>query len=575
MASSINADYSSTAESAKVLSLLVSLVDDVSLPPSAAAKCSLVRFRAARDQPYFPIPFKESETAAALKAVEACVAALLADTRLGQSRRRDVVVDHEKTTAFLFQAYLATIGGRGKLDSDVRSFLKVDDDDAKDTDYLQAQSNPYRRMAANLYATAEEGEYYHIHGSLEASTTLRMIGLSPWRPDLETHDAIVDVIESAVRRHTVAELETLNAQHRQAGVKAWKHEDFLGTPHGQAIWDSPPWTVEQLEHGTPPQPLPQPGPRLLAGIRVLELCRIIAGPVMGRILAEYGAEVVKVTGPGLSDVPFFQVDGNMGKRAAELDLKSPEGRAAFDRLLDSADVVLDGYRPGALDALGYGASQLARRATERGRGFVYVAENCFGNRGDCKRPPSTDKPFHLQVSGIAWDQGRFMGLDEPVVPPFPISDYGTGCMGAIAALVGLFHRSTRGGSWLGNTSLLQYDLLLYKAGPLPDPVQRRLRNQAGDEFLALRHADSVDAVSAAALRRMRALFPDFFQQSRFLDRWFAKAYAAEVAVVRPVVEIGGLELRFDRASRPNGSDEPSWEFGGDGDRRLSWPDAVG
>lgn len=81
-----------------------------------------------------------------------------------------------------------------------------------------------------------------------------------------------------------------------------------------------------------------------------------------------------------------------------------------------------------------------------------------------------------------------MGLDEPVVPPFPISDYGTGCMGAIAALTALYHRSTRGGSWHGRVSLLQYDLLLFKAGILPDEVQNELRAMAGKEFLALRHS---------------------------------------------------------------------------------------
>lgn len=86
-------------------------------------------------------------------------------------------------------------------------------------------------MSANLYETAEPGEYYHIHGSLEASTTLKMIGLEPFRPDLQTHEDIVNAIEPAVKEFTVAELEKLNANHRQAGVKAFKHEDFLKTPH--------------------------------------------------------------------------------------------------------------------------------------------------------------------------------------------------------------------------------------------------------------------------------------------------------------------------------------------------------
>lgn len=122
--------------------------------------------------------------------------------------------------------------------------------------------------------------------------------------------------------------------------------------------------------------------RLLSGLKVLELCRIIAGPVVTRILGEYGADVLKVTSPQLSDVPFFQVDGNMGKHATDLDLKSPEGRKVFEELLKEADVVVDGYRPGAIDKLGYGPAALAKLAADRGRGFVYVNVNCFGYEGE-------------------------------------------------------------------------------------------------------------------------------------------------------------------------------------------------
>lgn len=86
-------------------------------------------------------------------------------------------------------------------------------------------------MSANLYETKTPGEYYHIHGSLEASTTLKMIGLEPFRPDLTTHDEIVDAIEPAVQNFTTEELEALNATHKQAGVPCLKHEDFLRTPH--------------------------------------------------------------------------------------------------------------------------------------------------------------------------------------------------------------------------------------------------------------------------------------------------------------------------------------------------------
>ena len=75
----------------------------------------------------------------------------------------------------------------------------------------------------------------------------------------------------------------------------------------------PPWKVEALESCSPPVPFPKVShgskSQILSGIKVLELCRIIAGPAIGRALAEYGADVIKVTSPNLSDVPFFQVDG--------------------------------------------------------------------------------------------------------------------------------------------------------------------------------------------------------------------------------------------------------------------------
>jgi len=86
-------------------------------------------------------------------------------------------------------------------------------------------------MSANLYETKNKGEYFHIHGSLEASTTLNMIGLDAFKPGLTEHNDIVAVIEPAVRKFTVQELEEMNALHKQAGVPAFKHEDFLKTQH--------------------------------------------------------------------------------------------------------------------------------------------------------------------------------------------------------------------------------------------------------------------------------------------------------------------------------------------------------
>lgn len=161
-----------------------------------------------------------------------------------------------------------------------------------------------------------------------------------------------------------------------------------------------------------------------------------------------------------------------------------------------------------------------------------------------------------------------MGLNEPVVPPFPISDYGTGCMGAIAALTGLYHRSVSGGSYHAMVSLLQYDLLLLRVGLYPEHIQEHLRKAVGSEFLALRHSHSVDQISSTALRSMKNNYPDFFEREELVEKWHSSKFGAPVVVVSPVVEIDGLDLGFERASRPNDSDLPTWNFGKDTDYRI-------
>lgn len=435
----------------------------------------------------------------------------------------------------------------------------------KDTDLLAAQSNLYRRLSANLYATKNPGEYFHLHGSLEATTALNMIGLPGQDPDLTDYHEAIRTIESHVQQFTAAQLEEMNAARKQAGVTCLKPDAFLATEHGKILSREPPWRLERLESSSPPAPLtlpttPQqtPKPQILAGIKVLELCRIIAGPSMAKGLAEYGAQVIKVTSPNLPDVPFFQVDVNLGKHTIDLDLRSPSDRSTFETLLTSVDVIFDGYRLGALERLGYGPQQIVELTKERGKGIVYVAENCFGHVG-----PWAARPGWQQIAdcatGVAWLQGQFMGLDEPVVPPFPMSDYGTGCLGTIAALVGLYRRAREGGSWHGTTSLCQYDVFLLSLGTYSEELQEKVRAQHDREFFALRHFDSVDEVGRRALATMRRTRPELFEEGRNTKETFSKGFKADVKFVRPVVEIEGTWNGFVRQTRPNGADAATWE----------------
>lgn len=426
-----------------------------------------------------------------------------------------------------------------------------------------------------------------------------MLGLPAFRPDLTDYRQCIDTIERAVKKFTVSELEELNNRHRQAGIEALKWEQFRRTSHGQAICSMPPFTVTPLEHTTLPAPFsrqehhPGTDPQVLHGIKVLELCRVIAGPTIGRSLAAHGAQVLKVTSARLPDVPFFQLDVNTGKHTTSLDLKLPRDRAAFDALLSEADVLIDGYRPGALERLGYGPHHLSTLARRRGKGFVYVAEDCFGgpqhkptpkghpgtgpaaNGHHYTRPPPTPlpdwstRPGWQQIAdcatGVAWTQGAFMGLSEPVVPPFPMSDYGTGALGAAAALSALYNRARHGGSWACRTSLCQYNVFLLKLGVYPEDVQRRIRlahgftsEKEGKGFIGLRHGDSVDEVGKRALRSMKRVAPGLFREEMMQEAW-SRGFAGVVRWPREPVSVQGVRVGHVRASRPNGFDEAGWE----------------
>lgn len=163
-----------------------------------------------------------------------------------------------------------------------------------------------------------------------------------------------------------------------------------------------------------------------------------------------------------------------------------------------------------------------------------------------------------------------MGHSSPMVPPFPISDYGTGCMGAIAALTGLYHRALTGGSYHGKSSLMHYDLLLFAVGQYPAFVQDKMRAAQPPEFFQLRHCDSVDRISSTVLKIMQQRFPHLYAPDVLTEKWHSRAYNAEIEVARPVAEIEGVDNQFEWASRPNGTDEASWEAFGkqEGDYRC-------
>ncbi|HEV2088797.1 MAG TPA: CoA transferase, partial [Cryptosporangiaceae bacterium] len=216
---------------------------------------------------------------------------------------------------------------------------------------------------------------------------------------------------------------------------------------GRAVGFAPLLAVDALEEA-PSTPLPAGPTRPLDGVRVLDLTRVVAGPVCGRFLAAYGADVLRVDGPAAEDSPALVADTTVGKRSAILDLRAPGDREVFERLVAEADVVLQAYRPEALDRLGYGPPALA----ELRPGLVVASLSAYGGVGPWRTRRGFDSLVQF-ATGIA-DEGRAAtGTDAPVSLPVQALDHATGYLLAAGVATALHRRTTGGGAWHVRASL--------------------------------------------------------------------------------------------------------------------------
>ena len=218
--------------------------------------------------------------------------------------------------------------------------------------------------------------------------------------------------------------------------------------------------------------------RPLAGIKVLDLTRVLAGPVASRFLAGLGADVLRIDSPTWNE-PGVVPEMTLGKRCARLDLKSPEGRQVFEKLLKDADILFHGYRADALEQLGYTANELQRIAP----GLIDVSLNAYGWSGPWRNRRGFDSLVQMSSgiadAGMAWKQA-----DKPVPLPLQALDHATGYLMAASALQALSERlkSGRGGS--ARLSLARTATLLVEAGQVPEqPVLRA--EAAGDQGLVV------------------------------------------------------------------------------------------
>jgi CoA:oxalate CoA-transferase len=247
----------------------------------------------------------------------------------------------------------------------------------------------------------------------------------------------------------------------------------------------------------------QPGP--LSGITIIDLSRILAGPYCTLLLAELGARVIKVEPPGQGDDarqygPFrngksaYFVSVNRGKESVALDLKSPAGREIFERLLDKADALVENFRPGTMEKLGYGWESLHRRYPR----LVYAAASGFGHSGPYSHYPAYD----MVVQGL----GGIMSITGH--PGMPLTRVGTsvgdlagGLYTAVALNAALLHRERTGEATKVDVALFDCQLALLEnaimryttTGEIPGPMGARHPSITPFEAFATRDGNLIIA----------------------------------------------------------------------------------
>src|SRR3954466_4847276 len=283
----------------------------------------------------------------------------------------------------------------------------------------------------------------------------------------------------------------------QAALMQWKGEDFETAayaaggvvalmrsydewsvlPQARALAELPLISIEKIGDA-PPKPWTE-GDRPLSGLRVLDLSRVIAGPVAGRTLAAHGADVLLVSGPALPAIPWLTIDTGRGKLTTFIELKSEAGRARLRELLKDADIFSQGYRPRSLAALGFTPEDAAKINP----GIVYVTLSAYGHAGPWAGRRGFDSLVQT-TTGFNHAEGQAAGIDGPKELPAQMLDHATGYLMAFGAMMAKARQAREGGSWHVQVSLAQTGRWLWNLGRVASGLNTRdLTGEAVTPFI--------------------------------------------------------------------------------------------
>ena len=423
--------------------------------------------------PVFSTRFRIGETCAAALAGVGVAVSDIWETKTG--RRQSVAIDVRHAAAAL------------------RSTHYMQAPDASGTFEPVVNRRHEQMIAITQPWPTKDGRWFLPHFGLPnlEARVLKVLGCEP----------TPESVKAAVAKWDALDLEAAIDEARACGAMVRSNEEWLAHPHGQVLKAKP--IVEIIKIGdSDPEPLPEGG-RPLSGVRVLDLTRILAGPIAGRTMAEQGADVLMVTAERLPQIREHVMDTSHGKRSTFLDLKASDDASRLKELVLDADVFSQGYRPGMLAGLGFGPEQLA----ELRPGIVCLSISCFGADGPFSHRGGWEQVAQT-VTGICNDGSP----ERPKLLPAAACDYTTGYLGAYGVMLALARRAHEGGSYHVRVSLCQSGMFIYRQGKtefsepdmdLSEAELHRLRVETPTSYGPLRHLGPVLRFSETPARWVR------------------------------------------------------------------------
>ncbi len=289
---------------------------------------------------------------------------------------------------------------------------------------------------AGDYETADGWIRLHTNAPHHCAAALSVLGCEADRA----------TVAKQVKTWAKTDLETAVVAAGGAAAALHSQTDWANHPQGRAVAAEPLIHWDHYDHNAPPV--------ALAGLKVLDLTRVLAGPVATRFLAGFGADVLRIDPPSWEE-PGVVPEVTLGKRCAGLDLTRLDDRATFEHLLSQADVLVHGYRPGALSRMGFDAAYMRKIAPN----LIDVSLCAYGHTGPWAKRRGFDSLVQMS-SGIAHTGMLHAKSDRPRALPMQALDHGTGYLIAAAVLRALRSRNTTGQTATARLSLARSAALL-------------------------------------------------------------------------------------------------------------------